>query len=130
MTPVTVPASDAQTQVLFDFSHVAPGTTTVYDLSPNHFMGTVAAGFSGATAPGFILPSPPAFQAVAQTNHALTLTWSTVAGQVYQIQYTTNLAQANWNDLGYPLVATNGVVTVSDTIGPDPQRFYRVVQSQ
>jgi hypothetical protein len=128
--PVTVPASDAYTQLLFDFSHVAPGTTTVYDLSPNHLTGKVAAGFSGATAPSFILPSAPMFQAVTQTNDALMLTWSTVAGQVYQIQYTTNLAQGNWNDLGYPLVATNGVVTVSDAIGPDARRFYRVVQSQ
>jgi uncharacterized repeat protein (TIGR03803 family) len=128
--PVTVPPSDAFTQVLFDFSHLAPGTSTLYDLSPNHFTGVAAMGFSGATAPTFVLPAPTAFQTVTQTNRSLTLTWSTVPGQIYQIQYITNLTQANWNDLGYPLVATNGVVTVSDTTGPEEQRFYRVVQSQ
>jgi hypothetical protein len=127
--PVTVPDSDAATQVLFDFTHVTPGTTIVYDLSPNHFIGTVAVGFSGATAPSFVLPAPPVLQTVAQTNQTLTLTWSTVAGQIYQLQYTTNLAQQTWNSLGYPMVATNGVITASDTIGPDAQRFYRVVQS-
>ena len=62
-------------------------------------------------------------------NQTITLTWTTVAGQIYQLQYTTNLAQTNWNNLGYPLVATNGVITVSDTNGPDTQRFYKVVQS-
>jgi len=128
--PVTVPPSDAFTQILLDFSHLAPGTSTVYDLSPNHFTGVAAMGFSGATAPTFVLPAPPAFQTVTQANRSLTLTWSTVPGQIYQIQYTTNLTQASWNDLGYPLVATNGVITVSDTIGNDEQRFYRVVQSQ
>jgi hypothetical protein len=128
--PVTVPASDAYTQILFDFSHVAPGTSTVYDLSPNHFTGTVALGFSGATAPSFTLPAAPLFQTPTQASNALKLTWSTVAGQVYQLQYTTNLAHAKWNDIGYPMVATNGVISVSDTAGPDTQRFYRAVQSQ
>ena len=128
--PVTVPPSDAFTQVLFDFSHLAFGTSNVYDLSPNHFTGVVAMGFSGATAPSFVLPAAPAFQTVTQANHSLTLTWSTVPGQIYQIQYTTSLTQANWSDLGYPLVATNGVVTVSDNTCSDTQRFYRVVQSQ
>jgi hypothetical protein len=54
--PATVPASDAFTQVLFDFTHVAPGTSIVYDLGPNQFTGTVGVGFSGATAPSFVQP--------------------------------------------------------------------------
>ena len=127
--PVTVPPCDAFTQILFDFSHLAPGTSTVYDLSLNHFIGTVGVGFSGATAPSFVLPAPPMFQTMTQTNQTLTLTWSTVAGQIYELQYTTNVAQPHWINWFYPLVATNTVITVTDTIGPDPQRFYQVVQS-
>ncbi len=57
--PVAVPSSDAFAQILFDFSQVGPGTSIVYDLSPNQFTGTVAVGFSGATAPSFVLPTPP-----------------------------------------------------------------------
>ena len=56
--PTTVPTTDAYTQVLFDFTGVAPGTTTLNDLSGNGFVGTVATGFSGATAPTFV-PNPP-----------------------------------------------------------------------
>ena len=47
-------------------------------------------------------------------------------GQTYQIQYTTNLAPANWIDLGAPINATSNTVTVSDTI-LNPQIFYRAV---
>src|SRR5208282_5973526 len=112
--PVTVPPPDAFTQILFDFSHVASGTSTVYDLSPNHFIGTVAAGFSGATAPSFDVEAPPTLQTETQANNALTLTWSTVAGQIYQLQYKTNLPQPNWINWFYPLVATGGSITVSD----------------
>jgi hypothetical protein len=48
---------------------------------------------------------------------------------VYQVQYTTNLIQTNWINLGKPLVATNGNLTVSDAnaIGSSPQRFYRIM---
>ncbi|MGD1085612.1 MAG: LamG-like jellyroll fold domain-containing protein [Verrucomicrobiota bacterium] len=52
--PVNVPAPDAFTQVLFDFRNLPTGTSTVYDLSPNRFVGTVAVGFSGATSPNFV----------------------------------------------------------------------------
>jgi hypothetical protein len=61
---------------------------------------------------------------------AFNFTWSAVTGQVYQVQYTTNLFQPNWiNLLVKPLVATNGTMTVSDTnpIFASPGRFYRVV---
>jgi len=37
------------------------------------------------------------------------------------------LKQSNWSNLGNPLTATNVAATASDTIGSDPQRFYRVM---
>jgi hypothetical protein len=44
------------------------------------------------------------------------------------VQYTTNLTSTNWTNLGAPILATGGVTSDSDNLGPDPQRFYRVVQ--
>jgi hypothetical protein len=61
---VAVPVADAHTQVLFDFTSVAPGTTVLTDQSSNHFTGTVATGFGGATAPTFV-PEPTCAAAVA-----------------------------------------------------------------
>jgi hypothetical protein len=125
--PSSVPTSDAATEILFDFTHVVPGASTVHDLSSNQFVGTVASGFSGATAPTFLVA--PMFQSATVTNQTVALTWSSIAGSVYQLQYTTNLNPATWNNVGYPLVATNGAITTFDfdAIISGPQRFYRVM---
>ena len=70
---------------------------------------------------------PPVFQTVEQTAGTLTVTWSTVPGLSYQVQYTTNLSQTDWTDLGSPIAATNSTTTAFDLILSGPaQRFYRV----
>jgi hypothetical protein len=68
------------------------------------------------------------FQSAAQFGNAVTFSWLTVPGASYQVQYTTNLASTNWTNLGGAIIATNGVTTSSDNVGPDPQRFYRITQ--
>jgi uncharacterized repeat protein (TIGR03803 family) len=65
----------------------------------------------------------PVMQCVVQTNRTFGLSWNTLPGRMYQMQYSTNLIRTNWFDLGAP--GTNG--SVSTPIGPDPQRFYRVL---
>jgi hypothetical protein len=73
---------------------------------------------------------PAVFQAITLTNDAATLTWSAVAGQFYQSQYSTNLTQTDWKIvLGTKnIIATNGIMTTTDTnAAGSPQRFYRVV---
>ena len=69
----------------------------------------------------------PVFQSVTGTGGTVTFTWSAVASVVYQLQYRTNLAQGNWSNLGSAITATNAVMSASDSIGPDPQRFYRLL---
>ena len=69
---------------------------------------------------------PPVFQSVAQTEGELTFAWSAVTGRTYQVQYTTDLLQTNWSNLGSPTLATNATMSASDSAGPDPQRFYRI----
>ena len=69
----------------------------------------------------------PVFQSVTGTGGTVTFTWSAVVSAVYQLQYRTNLAQGNWSNLGSAITATNAVMSASDSIGPDPQRFYRLL---
>ena len=38
-----------------------------------------------------------------------------------------DVTQTNWTNAGGPVTATNTSATASDIIGPDRQRFYRVV---
>jgi hypothetical protein len=72
------------------------------------------------------LPSP-SLQSVTQTGGVVGLSWSTLQGFMYQVQYATNLRQTTWSNLGSAITATNNVGTMSDLIGVDPQRFYRVL---
>ena len=73
----------------------------------------------------------PALEAATKTPSTFNLAWGTMTGLVYQVQYKTNLVQTNWFNLGKPLIATNGNLTISDTnaIGSSPQRFYRLMVS-
>ena len=95
-----------------------------------NFYGTASQG--GASGLGTIfrlsVPMPAVFKAITLANDTVTLTWKAVVGQTYQVQYSTNLAQANWNILGKAVVAPNGTMTTTDSDTADfPQRYYRVV---
>ena len=68
----------------------------------------------------------PVFQSVTATNGTVTFTWNAVISAVYQLQYCTDLVLGDWNNWGNPITATNSVMAASDSIGPDPQRFYRI----
>jgi hypothetical protein len=70
---------------------------------------------------------PPVFQTVKLTGGMISFEWSAIPGQTYQLQYKTNLAQINWISLGGANTATDVTMSATDSIGPDPQRFYRVV---
>jgi hypothetical protein len=71
----------------------------------------------------------PAFQTVKQSGGTVSFTWNALPGLTYQLQYTTNLAAANWANLGAATNAATNVVTATDFNPTDPQRFYRFVVS-
>ncbi len=68
------------------------------------------------------------FQAAVQNGNTVSFSWLTTPGVSYQVQYTTDLSATNWINLGGPIVATGNLTTNSDNLGPDSQRFYRVIQ--
>ncbi len=68
----------------------------------------------------------PSFQSVAKTGGSANFTWTAMAGLAYQLQYKTNLTQANWINLGGPLAGTNGILFATDATASDPRRFYRI----
>jgi uncharacterized repeat protein (TIGR03803 family) len=71
--------------------------------------------------------TPPVIQTVTQTDGTLTLSWSAMPWQTYQVQFTTDPSQTNWNILGNAITTTNALATACDAIGPETQRFYRVL---
>ena len=68
----------------------------------------------------------PVIQSETKSSNTFTFTWSATSNQMYQIQYTTNLAQNLWSNLGSPITATNSMVSASNVI-TFPQQFFRVV---
>jgi hypothetical protein len=68
---------------------------------------------------------PPLLQSESWSSNKFTFTFSSVSNQMYQIQYSTNLALNIWSNLGPPITATNSFTTVSDT-NSAPFRLYRL----
>jgi uncharacterized repeat protein (TIGR03803 family) len=95
------------------------------------FYGTTANGGSADSGTIYRLSivAPPALQLAAQTGGTFMLTWNATAGQAYQVQYKADMNQTNWLNLGTLITATNATASASDAIGPNPQRFYRVMLS-
>ncbi|MCS7064201.1 MAG: hypothetical protein NZM04_09210 [Methylacidiphilales bacterium] len=62
-------------------------------------------------------------------NNHFKLTWKSVAGKTYQVQFTDNLSTPNWQNLGSPITATGSTTQFTDTTVPPTavRRFYRVV---
>jgi len=74
----------------------------------------------------FRLTIVPEFQSVTLTNSTLNLTWSTEAGGMYQLQYTSDLSSSNWSNLGSAVTATGATLSTTDSLTNGPQRFYRL----
>jgi uncharacterized repeat protein (TIGR03803 family) len=85
-----------------------------------------ASNFFASTLPVFT--SAPVFQSAKLANGQFMLTWSTVSNGLYQLQYKTNLIQTNWINIGSTITASNTVLSATNTISTDNQRFYRVQQ--
>ena len=69
---------------------------------------------------------PPVIMSPTQTNGVVSFAWSAISGEVYQVQYKSDLSQIDWSSLGGTLSTTSGILSVSDRT-TNSQRFYRVV---
>jgi hypothetical protein len=118
-------SATAPTLIVFDYL----GVTKVNFISSG---GTPHAGYSsGGT--HFAMDNvtigavvPPVIQPITLFTGGVDLTWNTFVNVLYQVQYKTNLTQVGWLNLGSPITASGSTVTISNSISPDPMRFYRV----
>jgi hypothetical protein len=54
------------------------------------------------------------------------LTWPGPVGQMYQVQYKTNLTDSAWMPIGAPTQGTGAGLSLTNNLGGAPQRFYRL----
>jgi hypothetical protein len=64
---------------------------------------------------------------ITASNGVARITWNSVAGQVYRVQYKDSLTAATWTDLLPDVLATNISTSTTNFVGNVPQRFYRVM---
>ena len=95
-----------------------------------NFYGTTSTGGGSGLGTVFQLSVPlaPEITALTQTNGTVTVTWSSVAGQSYQLQYIDDLKQPAWSFVTKSTTASGGTMNAIDSDYPaaSGQRFYRV----
>ncbi len=74
-----------------------------------------------------IVVPAPTLQPLTFANGTAQLTWNAIAGQSYRVQYKPNLAATNWTDLQPDVTASGSTISVVDTFGSAPQRYYRLL---
>ena len=74
-----------------------------------------------------IVAPPPMITNAVLSNDVLVITWSSISGQTYRVQYNTVLGTTNWTDLPPDVTATDTTASQVDSNLSDAQRFYRVM---
>jgi hypothetical protein len=69
------------------------------------------------------VPVPLGFQ-TSSTN--LILSWTSVAGQTYQLEYKDDLTVPAWNPMGSPITGTGGPLSITNDITASAQRYFRL----
>lgn len=95
-------------------------------LSGNTLYGTTYNGGSLINGTVFKIDLSPTMQPPIFTNGQISLTSGAISNVAYQVQFTTELNQTSWMNLGSPITATSN--SISATYPPTNQQgFYRVV---
>ncbi len=73
------------------------------------------------------VPAPLYITSVNKAGTNLDLSWLSHPGQVYRVQYKTNLTDAAWLDVNGDVTATTNTASKTDVVPSTvPQRYYRV----
>jgi len=96
---------------------------------------TIAQGTLSADNYGFVFNSGtltvtsapvPVILSFELTNQMISVTWSSVTGALYGMQYSSNLTDAGWNDISPAVTATGPTMSQTNNLGTGSQQFYRV----
>jgi hypothetical protein len=109
----------------FDWSNLVLYVTATSTNTTLQFGGRNDPNLFGLDDVTLISIPPPNPRISKASPNAVSLTWNSLTGLVYQVQYSTNLLSTNWFNLATN-TATGPTLSMTNTIGPSPWRFYRV----
>ena len=109
----------------FAYTHLqyvvrASGDTTTLQF------GNINQGFFCLDAVSVVPVPVPALQGLVQDG-SVVLSWTSLSGLSYQVQYSSNLFPADWNNLGGSVTATGNTTLVNEGLASGTGMFYRVV---
>ncbi|HTQ49500.1 MAG TPA: hypothetical protein VMJ12_02225, partial [Candidatus Acidoferrales bacterium] len=61
------------------------------------------------------------------TNGVATVTWTSVPGNYYRLEYKDTLTAVDWNNVTPDIQATNQTASTTNVLGGAIQRFFRVM---
>jgi hypothetical protein len=76
----------------------------------------------------FSLLTEQAIQSIQASNGVVIITWNSVAGQTYRVQYRTDIMSPDWTDLSPDVVAAGPTASKTDTYSGSLLRYYRVMR--
>jgi hypothetical protein len=89
-------------------------------------MGMDSFSFSATT--GVI--NPPTMIVQPVVNGQLVISWPTIPGPSYQLEYTTNLDNAVWTPVGAPVIGTGNAITSTNSVNAFSQCYIRLMITQ
>jgi hypothetical protein len=117
--PYTIPAS-AWKNLQFVVTAANSGSVLQLNFSDNPYF----LGLDDVTVKPIAVPL---IRSMVRKVDSFNFSFDTVAGAIYQAQYTTNLANPHWVNLGSPSEsATNFLMMADPTVAGCPERYYRL----
>ena len=71
-------------------------------------------------------PSPIILSLTAASPTAVVISWNSLSNQTYRLQYKNSLSDDEWIYLPPDFTATGSTTVMTNSVGGQPQRFYRV----
>jgi rhamnogalacturonyl hydrolase YesR len=101
---------------------------TTYPITPS---GAAAVNYSFSYIAGTLtVLAKPDLAGISAGEDQYTLTWPTIVGQNYQVEYKDNLDDPAWTPLGVLVTGTGNPLNVDDNNNYVPHRFYRLLITQ
>jgi len=76
---------------------------------------------------GFVSPAAPLLLSVVMPDAAdAVITWSAINGRRYIVDYKNNLTDPTWTSAADVVVAAGSTASLTNSVGTNTQRFYRV----